>query len=77
MTESEFKEFLNKSDKYKKAIIVGKPKELDNNVYVIEQVGVTWLTYYFERGKSFSVKLFDNEGDAFEYFAKWLSGVER
>ncbi len=76
MTKSEFLEFLNKSAKYKDAVIIGKPKELDNNVYVIEQVGVTWLTYYFERGNSFCVKLFDNEDDAFEYFVKWLSDVE-
>jgi hypothetical protein len=45
---------------------------LPNEAYCLDEKNGIWKTYYSERGSAVSVKEFDSENDACEYFLNWL-----
>ncbi len=50
---------------------IGKIKD---NAYIIRSRDSQWEIFFFERGMSYSLKLFNNESDACDYAFKQLTG---
>ncbi|WP_256701642.1 hypothetical protein [Paenibacillus sp. P3E] len=45
---------------------------LPNEAFCINESDGKWETYYSERGSKSGTKLFDNEGEACDYFLTWI-----
>jgi len=50
---------------------------LPNEAYCIERIDSSWRVYYSERGNRSSLRSFDSEEEACEYFYNWLKKTFR
>ncbi len=48
---------------------------LSSDAHCIEKIGGKWYTYYSERGQRTSLKEFETEQEACQYFLDWLKYV--
>lgn len=70
MTKRELEKKLNVSNIDKLAYDLNGG--LPNEAYCIEKIGEKWVTYYSERGQRTSLKKFETEQEACQYFWDWL-----
>ena len=73
MTKKELEKKLNELniDKFAYNLNGGLP----NEAYCIEEFEGKWYTYYSERGQRTSLKEFETEKEAGQYFLDWLKYV--
>lgn len=73
MTKRELRKKLNalNIDKFAYNLNGGLP----NEAYCIEEFEGKWYTYYSERGQRTSLKEFETEKEACQYFLDWLKYV--
>lgn len=74
MNKRELKEALDKEgihpSYYSLNGLIGGPWD---GVRILDKQGKKWVTYYFERGAKWDIKVFESEDEACNYFFQWIS----